>query len=247
LLDTPAVLATIFVSGVVTFPWVIAVAFCITDIEGVLSGPVGLISPMAQLYYNVSGGNRAATICLTSFLPILGFCGTGSSIMSSTSRVVWAFARDGGLPARFAHIGNRTKAPTASLILTWAIICAISLIYVGNSTAYYGISSACTVALVLSYAFPLFVNVCWGFKHCTIPRGGFSLGYFHRPLAAMALVWCLYISIFLCFPLYQPTTVDNMNYAVVVLSGGFVIAALSWFTYGKRHYIGVVQEIEGHA
>jgi choline transport protein len=238
-------LATISVSGVVTFPWVIAVAFCITDIQGVLSGPVGLISPMAQLYYNVSGGSRAVTIGMTSFLPILGFCGTGSSIMSSTSRVVWAFARDGGLPERFARIGDRTKAPTAALVLTWGIICAISLIYVGNATAYYGISSACTVALIISYAFPLLINAVWGFQHCTIPRGGFTLGRLHRPVAVAALVWCIYISIFLCFPLYQPVTKDNMNYASVVLMGGIGIAALSWFTYGKSRYVGVTQNLEG--
>ncbi|KAF7555665.1 hypothetical protein G7Z17_g1965 [Cylindrodendrum hubeiense] len=229
--DLPrTILATVGVSGIVTFPWVIAVAFCITDIQGVLSGPVGLISPMAQLYYNVSGGSRAVTIGMTSFLPILGFCGTGSSIMSSTSRVVWAFARDGGLPQRFAHIGTRTKAPTASLVLTWAIICGISLIYIGNATAYYGISSACTVALILSYAFPLLINAIWGFQHCTIPRGSFSLGRLHRPLAVVALVWCIYISVFMCFPAYYPVTKDNMNYASVVLAAGMGVATLYGIT-----------------
>lgn len=232
-------------SGVATFPWVIAVAFCITDIKGVLSGPVGLISPMAQLYYNVSGGNRAVTIGMTAYLPILGFCGTGSSMMSSTSRVVWAFARDGGLPERFAHIGDRTKAPTSALVLTWGIICAISLIYIGNATAYYGISSACTVALILSYAFPLLINVVWGFEHCSIPRGSFTLGRFHRPLAVAALAWCTYVSIFMCFPTYQPVTKDNMNYASAVLVSGMSVATLSWFTYGKSRYVGVTQNVEG--
>ncbi|KAH7001021.1 amino acid/polyamine transporter I [Ilyonectria destructans] len=245
--DLPrTILATVGVSGIVTFPWVIAVAFCITDIQGVLSGPVGLISPMAQLYYNVSGGSRAVTIGMTCFLPVLGFCGTGSSIMSSTSRVVWAFARDGGLPPRFAHIGERTKAPTAALVLTWAIISAICLIYIGNATAYYGISSACTVALILSYAFPLLINAVWGFQHCNIPRGSYSLGRLHRPIAAVALVWCIYISIFMCFPTYYPVTKDNMNYASVVLLAGMAMATVSWFVYGKSRYVGVTQNLEGH-
>lgn len=234
------------VSGIVTFPWVIAVAFCITDIQGVLGGPVGLINPMAQLYYNVSGGSRAVTIGMTCFLPVLGFCGTGSSIMSSTSRVVWSFARDGGLPPRFAHIGERTKAPTAALVLTWAIISAICLIYIGNATAYYGISSACTVALILSYAFPLLINAVWGFQYCNIPRGSYSLGRLHRPIAAVALVWCSYISIFMCFPTYYPVTKDNMNYASIVLLAGMAMATVSWFVYGKSRYVGVTQNLEGH-
>ncbi|VUC31147.1 unnamed protein product [Clonostachys rosea] len=245
--DLPrTILVSVFGSAVLTFPWIIAFAFCITDIQGVLSGPVGLISPMAQLFYNVSGGNQAATIGLTIFLPLMSFCGTGQAVISSTSRVVWAFARDGGLPDVFAKVGDRTKVPTNAIILTWAINCAISLIYIGNATAYYGISSACTVALILSYAFPLFINVVWGFEHCAIPRGAFSLGRFHRPVAAIALVWCVYLTVFLCFPTYYPVSKDNMNYASVVIIGGTAMATMNWFLYGKSHYVGTTSNVEAH-
>ncbi|CAI6033548.1 unnamed protein product [Clonostachys chloroleuca] len=245
--DLPrTILVSVFGSAVLTFPWIIAFAFCITDIQGVLSGPVGLISPMAQLFYNVSGGNQAATIGLTLFLPLMSFCGTGQAVISSTSRVVWAFARDGGLPNVFAKVGERTKVPANAIILTWAINCAISLIYIGNATAYYGISSACTVALVMSYAFPLFINVVWGFEHCAIPRGAYSLGRFHRPVAAVALAWCIYLTIFLCFPTYYPVSKDNMNYASVVIIGGTSVATINWFLYGKSHYVGTMSSVEGH-
>ncbi|KAF7553380.1 hypothetical protein G7Z17_g3650 [Cylindrodendrum hubeiense] len=244
--DLPrTMLANIAVSGLLTFPWIIAVAFCITDIQGLLSGPVGRISPFAQLYYNVSGGNQAATIGLTSILPILGFCGTGSSIISATSRVIWAFARDGGLPSRFAQVGDRTKVPTNALVLTAVLISAISLIYVGNATAYYGISSACTLALIVSYAFPLFINVVWGFEHCTLPRGVFTLGRYHRPIAVAGLAWSTYLIIFLCFPTIYPVTAANMNYAVVVFAFGLLLAVVSWFTYGRTNYHGITHRLEG--
>ncbi|KPM43793.1 hypothetical protein AK830_g2741 [Neonectria ditissima] len=243
--DLPrTMIANIAVSGLLTFPWIIAVAFCIIDIQGVLSGPVGRISPFAQLYYNVSGGNQAATIGLTAFLPIMGFCGTGSSIVSATSRVIWSFARDGGLPARFGKVGDRTKVPTNALLLTWASISVICLIYVGNATAYYGISSACTVALILSYGFPLFINAVWGFEHCTIPRGIFTLGRWHRPIAVVGLAWCTYITIFLSFPTYYPVSAANMNYAAPVTAFGLLMAVISWFAYGKSNYIGITQRLE---
>lgn len=232
-------IANVAVSGLVTFPWVIAVAFCITDLQAVLTGPVGLISPFAQLYYNLSGGNQAATIGLTSFLPIIGFCGTGTAIISATSRVIWSFARDGGLPARFAKVGDRTMVPTAAIVLTWAVISAISLIYIGNATAYYGISSACTVTLIISYAFPILLNVLFGFKHCDAPRGPFSLRLYHRPVALLALAWSTYITIFLCFPTLHPVTAVNMNYAPVVLAAGLLLATISWFAYGRSRYFGV--------
>ncbi|KAH7153643.1 amino acid/polyamine transporter I [Dactylonectria macrodidyma] len=244
--DLPrTMIANIAVSGVLTFPWIIAVAFCITDLPGLLSGPVSRISPFAQLYYNVSGGNQAVTIGLTAFLPILGFCGTGSSVISATSRVVWAFARDGGLPPSISRVSDRTKVPTNALVLTAAIISALSLIYVGNATAYYGISSACTLALIVSYAFPLILNVIWGFEHCTLPRGVFTLGRYHRPTAVAALAWSTYLIIFMCFPTMYPVNATNMNYAIVVFAFGILLAAVSWFAYGRKNYMGITHRLEG--
>jgi hypothetical protein len=88
--------------------------------------------------------------------------------------------------------------PTTSLILAWAVISAIGLIYVANATAYYGITSACTVTLIISYAYPLLINVVWEFQHCSVPRGVFTLGRYHRPLAIVVLVYLSYH--FLMFP-----------------------------------------------
>ncbi|KAJ5382632.1 amino acid/polyamine transporter I [Penicillium concentricum] len=244
--DLPrTMIANVAVSGILTFPWVIAVAFCFTNLGDILAGPVGRISPFAQLYYNVSGGSQAATIGLTSFLPILGFCGTGTAIISSTSRVIWSFARDGGLPEYFARVGDRTKAPTGAIILTWALISLISLIYIGNATAYYGISSACTAALIISYAFPILINAVCGFQHCNVPRGPFTLGRYHRPIALAALAWSIYITIFLCFPTIYPVTAANLNYAAPVLGIGFLMTTIGWFAYGKSGYIGIEEVIDG--
>ncbi|KAF5000692.1 hypothetical protein FDECE_11155 [Fusarium decemcellulare] len=213
-------IANIAVSGLATFPWVIAVAFCFVDVQGVLAGPVGRISPFVQLYYNVSGGNQAATIGLTSFLPIISFCGTGTSVISATSRIIWSFARDGGLPVYFVHVDEKTKVPVRAIVLTWGLISALSLTYIGNATAYYGISSATTVSLIISYAFPIFINVVWGFKYCNLQRGGSTLGRWHRPIAIAALCWSTYLIIFLCFPTLYPVTPANMNYASLVIGAG---------------------------
>ncbi|KAJ5510187.1 Amino acid/polyamine transporter I [Penicillium expansum] len=247
--DLPrAILANVAVSGIMTFPWIISIAFCITDISGVLSGPVGSMSPMSQLFYNISGGNRAATIGLTCFLPIIGIVSAGPGMISATSRTVWAFSRDGGLPRMFSKVGNRTKVPTNAVILTWALICAVSLINIGNTTALYGISSGCTVALVISYAFPLLMNVLYGFKYCEVPRGHgrFTLGRLHRPVAVAALAWCIYIITFMCFPTYYPVQVASMNWASVVVGGGMLIAVCLWFVYGRTGYVGAMRILESH-
>lgn len=113
-----SVLISMGTTAVATFPWIIAVAFCITDVASVLAGPVGSISFMAQLVYNISGGSQAATVGLTMFLPIMGFCGVGQSIISATSRIIWSFARDGGLPKAISVVSPRTKSPIWALLVT---------------------------------------------------------------------------------------------------------------------------------
>lgn len=232
-------------TAVATFPWIIAVAFCITDVAGVLSGPVGTISFMAQLYYNVSGGSQAVTIGLTMWLPVMAFCGVGSSIITATSRVVWAFARDGGLPEPFARVSDRTKTPIISLLATWASVSILTLVYIGNDTAFYGMTSACTVALYMSFGMPLLTNVIWGFQHTHMPRAVFSLGKYHRLVAVVACAWCGLLTVMICFPIYQPVTSANMNYAGAVVGAGLLIATVSWFAYGRTRYIGLVIVLDG--
>jgi choline transport protein len=222
-----------------------AVAFCITDIADVLGGPVGTISFMAQLFYNVSGGSQAVTIGLTMFLPVMGFCGVGPSVMSTTSRIIWSFARDGGLPKAVSNVSDQTKTPILALLITWFSVCALSCVYVGNATAYYGLTSACTVALLMSYASPLVLNVMFSFHYCTVPKGHFSLGSWHRPMAFAGCAWCLCLIVMMCFPTIQPITAENMNYASVVIGGGMFVATICWFTYGRTQYVGLMQRIEG--
>uniref|UniRef100_A0A0B7KFZ8 Amino acid permease/ SLC12A domain-containing protein n=1 Tax=Bionectria ochroleuca TaxID=29856 RepID=A0A0B7KFZ8_BIOOC len=242
--DLPrTMIANIGISGLLTFPWVIAVAFCMTDIQGMVTGPVGTISPFAQLYYNVSGGSQAVTIGMTCILPVMGFLGTGASVISATSRIIWSFARDGALPRSLAGVDDRQKVPVRALIVTCVTISALSLTYIGNSTAYYGISSACTVMLLISYGIPTLINSLWGFKNCSVPRGVFTLGRWHRPVAIFASAWVGYLVIFFCFPTTLPITAATMNYAVVFLAFWIVVATATWFMYGKTKFHGLPSEI----
>ncbi|KAF3021061.1 hypothetical protein E8E14_012562 [Neopestalotiopsis sp. 37M] len=240
-----SLLVSMISTVIATFPWIIAVAFCITDIPGVVTGPAGSISFMSQLFYNVSGGSQAATVGLTMFLPVMGFCGVGPSIISATSRIIWSFARDGGLPKAVSTVSDQTKTPIWALFITWLSICALSCVYIGNATAYYGLSSACTVTLMISYASPLLLNVMFGFQYCSIPRGRFPLGRWHRPMAMAGCAWSLCLIVMMCFPTVQPIRLENMNYASVVTVGGIVAATVCWFLYGRKQYIGLVQITDG--
>ncbi|KAK3322786.1 amino acid/polyamine transporter I [Apodospora peruviana] len=242
--DLPRVLwGCVALSGLFTFPWIIALAFCLTDVEGVLTGPVGTISPLVQLIYNTSGGNQAETIGITFFFLFLGFFVGGPGCLAALSRVIWSFSREGGLPPIFARVSPSFRVPVNAVGLGWFCISALSLIYIGNETAFYGINSGATVIMIFSYAMPIFLRLIYGFPgHSALPPGPFVLGKWSVPLNAFAACWCAYLIVFLCFPSMMPVDEKNMNYASVILGASMIITGGTWLVYGRSGYRGILAE-----
>ncbi|KAL2835283.1 amino acid/polyamine transporter I [Aspergillus cavernicola] len=134
----------VLISSVLTFPWVISLMFCMTDVQGLLNGPVGTIAPFPQLIYNVSGGHMPSTIGVSCFSVVLSLTVGGPSILPATSRIVWSFAKEGALPSVFGQVNSYSNVPVNAILLVTVIISGMSFIYVGNATAFYGTSSGVT-------------------------------------------------------------------------------------------------------
>lgn len=223
-------------SSLITFPWVIALSFCITDIQAVLNGPVGRLAPLTQIVYNISGGDLSTTIGVTWFFLFLSTFVGGPSVLTATSRIVWSFAREGALPPIFGQIHPRLGVPVNAIILCWAVISAMSFIYVGNETAFYGISSGVTVVMIFSYSFPIMIDIMYPVRNESLPFGSFQLGRAKWPVNVGAVCWSIYLMIFMCFPSTIPVTQINMNYSVVIFAFPFVLAGITWFSYGRKIY-----------
>ena len=104
------------INGGMMFVMAVTVTYCIGDLESgkckrsilfgsddrrtltndpsVLSTPTGY--PYIQIFYNVTG-SLAATNAMTALILILGFFGN-VTVMAGSSRQLFAFARDEGMP-----------------------------------------------------------------------------------------------------------------------------------------------------
>lgn len=184
------------------------------------------------------------TIGITFFFLFLGFFVGGPGCLAASSRVVWSFACEGGLPKCFARINKRQQVPVNALVLSWASICCLSLIYIGNETAFYGISSGVTVVMIFSYAMPIFLRLAYGMKNAAAPPGPFTLGPWGVPINIFAACWCTYLIIFLCFPTVMPVTKANMNYSSLIFGSCLLVAGFTWLLYGRRSYLGVLAQID---
>jgi choline transport protein len=118
--------------------------------------------PVLQIFFNATQ-NKAGATCLL-ILPLVCLLFATTSIMTTSSRMAYAFARDGGLPKSkvFAKVHKGLKLPLNSLILTTALVVVFGCIFLGSSAAFNAIISASVVALGITYAIPPAINCLQG-------------------------------------------------------------------------------------
>ena len=89
-----SILLSMVINGVLGFGMIIAVLFCLGDLESALQTPTGY--PYIEIFYQATG-SLAGSAIMTSIIIALSLCAT-VGIMASASRMLWSFARDNGLP-----------------------------------------------------------------------------------------------------------------------------------------------------
>jgi choline transport protein len=93
---------SVVINGGLSFAMIITLLFTIGDLEAVATTPTGY--PIIQILFQATKSNAATTVLMTLIVAIgiVALFGT----LASVSRLVWAFARDGGLPFGqiFTHV-----------------------------------------------------------------------------------------------------------------------------------------------
>jgi choline transport protein len=96
-----AMIFTILLNGTLGFGILLAILFCVGDVDAILSSPTGF--PFMAIFENAVGSSRGAQT-MASVLVVLHLCAT-VSLLASASRMTWSFARDKGLPG-WAYISK---------------------------------------------------------------------------------------------------------------------------------------------
>ncbi len=85
---------SVFINGALSFAFIICILFTLGDLNNALSTPTGY--PIIEILSQATRSNAATTvlICCLVFSGLMALFST----LASVSRLVWAFARDNGLP-----------------------------------------------------------------------------------------------------------------------------------------------------
>ncbi|KAG0365546.1 hypothetical protein BGZ54_006418 [Gamsiella multidivaricata] len=232
------ILLSIFASVLIGLGLALALTFGIQDYNTTLSSSIGAAP---QIFIDCAG-KRGGSV-LIFIIVFAGFL-CGIATVAANSRMIYAFARDGGLPfSRYWTVLNRrTQMPLRLVWLSVVIIIILALPSFGSTATLSAISGISIIGFTVSYAIPILLRITVGAS--TFVQHEFNLGKFSRPVGWIAVIWTIFI--FIIFNLPQSWPVDDMNaFNFTPAAVGFLLifTTLTWFLSARHWFKGPVSEI----
>lgn len=219
-----------------TFGLVLVAAFILTMPD--LGAAAG--SGFSAFFTNVWETSRmpAALRAILAIGIFLVNYGCGLACVTSASRMMFAFARDGGLPASktLSLVDTKTRTPTYAIWVS--VILALITSYTGNIGKAFGLqvdiflvlATACAVFLYISYVIPVVAGIFAEGKTWT-KKGPFNLGALSKPIAIVASIGVFLLATTGFFPPNEP--VFYLTVAMVIL------LPIIWFAGINKSFEGV--------
>ncbi|MBI3185871.1 MAG: amino acid permease [Myxococcales bacterium] len=182
---------SVAVSGVAGYLMLLAVTLAIGD----LSSTAAAGNPFIHVLRSALGeGLGGALVWLV--IGAMWFCGLSS--ITSNSRMLFAFARDGGLPAsrHIAKVSSRFRSPHVAVWVSAAAAFGVAL----WADAYAAMVALSTIALYASYAVPIAIGLWARRSGRWANRGPWDLGRYSDPVNAVALAWVAVVTVLFVLP-----------------------------------------------
>jgi amino acid transporter len=211
------------VSAVVGYLLLLALTLAIKDVPEVLnakdSGGNDVPAVITILVRALGERAGAAFSWLTAMA--MWFCGL--SAVTWCSRVIFAFARDDGLPASrlWRRVSPKLQTPGPAIWLC-VVVAFLAAVYSG---AYSVVTSISVIALYFSYVIPVYLGWRARLRGEGIVRGPWHLGKYDSAINIIALLWVAFISVILSLP-------DGMRAGKTVAA--FAVLLGLWYVLGER-------------
>ncbi|KAG8532974.1 uncharacterized protein KY384_001756 [Bacidia gigantensis] len=142
---------TTLLNGILGFGILLAVLFVTIDIDSVLESSTGELGfPFMQIFYDATGSLAGATI-MVCIIIIMMIC-AAIAFLATSSRIVFAFGRDRGLPFwKTMSTVSSAAIPLYAIGVMSLVSCVIGLINIGSATAFNDVISVGVSSLYASY------------------------------------------------------------------------------------------------
>jgi amino acid transporter len=180
------------------------------------------------------------------------FC--GMSCVTSTSRMSYAFSRDGAVPGhRLWSRLNANRVPVNAVIgsCVAGLILTLPALYkssAGVPTAFYAVVSVAVIGLYLAFLIPIALRLRAGDSF--VP-GPWTLGRNYKWMCWTAIIEIVIISVYFILPTVPagvPGAADfswtAVNYAPLAVGGLVLLIAVWWFASARKWFTGPKHTIE---
>ncbi|XP_044488024.1 amino-acid permease BAT1-like [Mangifera indica] len=240
------IISSIGVSLIFGWGYILGITFAVTNIPYLLSedndaGGYAIAEIFYLAFKSRFGSGVGGILCLGIIAVAIFFCGMSS--VTSNSRMVYAFSRDGAMPfSSLWHKVNKQEVPINAVWLSAVISFCMALTYLGSIVAFQAMVSIATIGLYIAYALPIFFRVTLAHKSFT--PGPFSLGRYGLLVGWVAVLWVVTISVLFSLPVAYPITSETLNYTPVAVGGLLVLTVSSWIFSARHWFKGPITNID---
>lgn len=225
-----AIMGTVGIGFVTSWFYSVSMFFSMNDLDLLFAAYVPILELFQQALQS-----RAGAVILETMIIVTGF---GCQIASHTwqSRLCWSFARDRGLPGShwLSKIQPGLDVPFNAHLTSSCIVAVLGCLYIGSTTAFNSMVTACIVLLYVSYSIPVACLLIKGRNN--IKHGPFWLGAIGQFSNYVLLAWTAFTLVMYSFPSVKPVEAGNMNYVCAVYGAVIFILSGYWWIRGKRTY-----------
>lgn len=237
-----AMVWTAVVNGAMGWIMIITLCFFIGDISTILETSTGY--PFIQVLYNVTGSKAGTSVLVAIIIVVVVFgCVTN---FATSSRQMWAFARDNGFPfsSFMAKVHPRLEIPLNAVLVSYVFAMIISCINFGSAVAFNVVTSLATGALLCSYIVSISCLVTRRLQNRPLLPRRFDLGAWGLPINVFSVAYLSLVFIMTFFP-ESPVglTAVTFNWNILIFTAVLLIAATYFVFRGRKVYTGPVVEV----
>lgn len=213
------ILLAIIASALAGYVMLVVITLAIDDLPGALAAK----NPFIFVLERSLGGLGTALVWVA--VGAMWFCGLAS--VTSNSRMLYAFARDGGLPLSplLARVSPRWQTPHVGVWVSVAVAFGLAIF----ADALSVMAALSTVALYASYGLPVLLGLLA--RRRGWPRvGPWTLGRWGALTNVVAVAWIVFMVVLMSLP--------PNGLAGVTLASTCVVLLLAWFGGVRRIFKG---------
>jgi len=237
---------SVFYSAVIGWVLLLAITFATTDKQTV-DEAFGF-SP--AIFESALGTGWTKLVLLISTIGQI-FCGL--AIVTSASRMMFAFSRDRAVPGHRTLVKlNHHRVPAYAVVASCLAALLITLPALkgtgdGVPVAFFAVVSIAVIGLYIAYTIPIFLRWRMG---DAFEQGPWTLGAKYKWMCPVAVAWVALCTIVFCLP-FTPAAVpwndefdlNAFNYAPVMVGTLLLVVGIWWAVSAKNTFTGPVKTV----